>query len=132
MLDVAVVSGTASNETASYSWFTSVPPNGVVTTPPVMWQALNQSVDITVGQNSTFDDGTTCDNSDSPVAVTIPVNAIPAISWANGDDLDAACAGSVATLDVNLVASSGAISQPQCPGPPHSEEITKFSTAVEP
>jgi len=107
MLDVAVVSETALNETADYSWFTSVPPNGGDATSR-MWQALNQSVDITVGQNSTFADGTTCDNSDSPVEVTIPVNAIPAISWANGDDLDAACAGSVATLDVNLVASSGA------------------------
>ena len=73
-----------------------------------MWQALNESVDITVGQNSVFDDGTMCDNSDAPLAVTIPVNAIPSISWANGDDLDAACAGGVATLDVNLVASSGA------------------------
>ncbi|MGB2228862.1 MAG: hypothetical protein ACPHZB_05010, partial [Flavobacteriales bacterium] len=107
MLDVAVVSETASNETATYSWFTSVPPNGGDATSR-MWQALNQSVDITVGQNSTFADGTTCDNSDSPVEVTIPVNAIPAISWANGDDLDAACAGSVATLDINLVATSGA------------------------
>ena len=107
MLDVAVVSETALNETADYSWFTSVPPNGGDATSR-MWQALNQSVDITVGQNSTFADGTTCDNSDSPVEVTVPVNAIPAISWANGDDLDAACAGSVATLDVNLVASSGA------------------------
>ena len=27
MLDVTVVSGTAANETASYSWYTSVPPN---------------------------------------------------------------------------------------------------------
>lgn len=107
MLDVVVISGTASNETASYSWTTSVTPNGGDDT-FVMWQALNQSVDITVGQNSTFDDGTTCDNSDSPVAVTIPVNATPTISWADGDDLDAACAGSVAALDVNLVASSGA------------------------
>ena len=107
MLDVAVVSGSASNETATYSWFTSVPPNDGNATSR-MWQALNQSVDITVGQNSVFDDGTTCDNSDSPVAVTIPVNAIPSISWANGDDLDAACAGSVAALNVNLVASSGA------------------------
>ena len=107
MLDVAVVRGPPSNETASYSWFTSVPPNDGDATSR-MWQALNESVDITVGQNSVFDDGTTCDNSDSPVAVTIPVNAIPSISWANGDDLDAACAGSVATLDVNLVASSGA------------------------
>ena len=108
MLDVAVVSGSASNETATYSWFTSVPPNDGNATSR-MWQALNQSVDITVGQNSVFDDGTTCDNSDSPVAVTIPVNAIPSISWANGDDLDAACAGSVAALNVNLVASSGAV-----------------------
>ena len=107
MLDVTVVSGTAANETASYSWFTSVPPNDGDATSR-MWQALNESVDITVGQNSVFDDGTTCDNSDAPLAVTIPVNAIPSISWANGDDLDAACAGSVATLDVNLVASSGA------------------------
>ena len=107
MLDVVVTSGTASNETASYSWTTSVTPNGGDDT-FVMWQALNQCVDITVGQNSTFDDGTTCDNSDSPVAVTIPVNATPTISWADGDDLDAACAGSVAALDVNLVASSGA------------------------
>ena len=107
MLEVAVVSGTASNETASYSWSTSVPPNSGDATSRT-WQALNQSVDITVGQNSTFDDGTTCDNSDSPVAVTIPVNATPTISWADGDDLDAACAGSVAALDVNLVASSGA------------------------
>lgn len=107
MLEVAVVSGTASNETATYSWFTSVPPNDGDATSR-MWQALNQSVDITVGQNSLFDDGTTCDNSNSPVAVTIPVNAIPAISWANGDDLDAECAGNVATLDVNLVASNGA------------------------
>ena len=107
MLEVAVVSGTASNETASYSWSTSVPPNSGDATFRT-WQALNQSVDITVGQNSIFDDGTTCDNSDSPVAVTIPVNAIPTISWANGDDLDAACAGSVAALNVNLVASSDA------------------------
>ena len=107
MLDVAVVSETASNETATYSWFTSVPPNGGDATSR-MWQALNQSVDITVGQNSTFADGTTCDNSDSPVEVTIPVNAIPAISWVNGDDLDAACAGSLATLDINLLATSGA------------------------
>lgn len=107
MLEVVVVSETALNETADYSWFTSVPPNGGDATSR-MWQALNQSVDITVGQNSTFADGTTCDNSDAPLEVTIPVNAIPAISWANGDDLDAACAGSVAVLDVNLVASSGA------------------------
>ena len=52
MLDVAVVSETALNETADYSWFTSVPPNGGDATSR-MWQALNQSVDITVGQNST-------------------------------------------------------------------------------
>ena len=107
ILDVAVVSGSAFNETVSYSWFTSVPPNEADATSRV-WQAINQSVDITLGQNSVFDDGTTCDNSDSPLAVTIPVNAIPSISWSDGDDLDAACAGSTAMLEVSLVSFSGA------------------------
>ena len=60
--------------------------------------------------------------------MTIPVNAIPAISWANGDDLDAACAGSVATLDVNLVASSGAATTVSWTSA--LEATTKNSTAV--